>query len=156
MFAKNYGVRCPRRNHFRSKLPLVAYSEITLNWSQMNLFARLSVSHCQSGGSGANWDSAVQVGFPSTILAFGWIPAWMGVYQAQSCLGCAKAAFAAYKNKVCHIPHSRSGGQNRNLGRTQCARIGRYLPSPVGQAMHNVFLNRIARFNDHNRACRSA
>ena len=28
----------------------------------------------------------------------------MGVYQAQSCLGCAEAAFAVYKNKICRLP----------------------------------------------------
>jgi hypothetical protein len=27
-----------------------------------------------------------------------------GVYQAQSCLGCAEAAFAVYKNKICRLP----------------------------------------------------
>ena len=27
-----------------------------------------------------------------------------GVYQAQSCLGCAEAAFAVYKNNICRLP----------------------------------------------------
>jgi hypothetical protein len=75
---------------------------------------------------------AVSFKSPSHQLAhrLGWIQAWMGVFQAESYLGCAEAALTVYKNRISRPGYpTRSRGQDRNRDRTPCASIGEYFPS---------------------------
>jgi len=67
-----YTLKRPRGLAGHSKIlsgwfyPDCAHSEHTLMWSQKNLFAHLTASCYRSDGSGGAWDSAREVGWPST------------------------------------------------------------------------------------------
>jgi hypothetical protein len=59
------------------------------------------------GHSIGNHPPVVRVAAHSLVslqLAATGIQALKGVYQAESCLGCAEAAFAFYKDKICLLP----------------------------------------------------